>query len=82
MGTKARKKTRGDQALEKEMRRKARVEFGLDFKGQKKDHAGPPHLWPNEMANDPSFRRFKGDSKASSIKDTNKRPEKVRAKGR
>lgn len=64
--------SREGKAFEKLMKAKKREEYGLDFKGVKVDHQGPSHLWPNEFANDPTFRRFKGDSRAQRIKDPKK----------
>lgn len=48
--------------------------FKVPLKGTKKDHEGPAHLWPNEFANDPLFRKFKGDSKVNKIKHPSKQP--------
>lgn len=36
----------------------------IPMKDRKQEYKGLPHLAPNEFANDPLFRRFKGDSKS------------------
>lgn len=65
----AKRMSRGDKILAEKTKAQLRQELGLEFHGQAEPVTGPPHLWPNLIANDPLFRKFKGDSKVSQMSE-------------